>query len=228
MSVNSMLQDPAIMRLADEVLLLAAERLEIKRYSARTISERAQFDPTIRRYIGNGNEGVCVAISRACDVLDVGFLMGADWLDRTLEKHLVWQLAEWFKPDGVNENAHWWPRLVGDFDRDGEVQEARILAVLLLREILTDGAAPDHHWPDYPEQPFHHVRMKETYYNLHGVLIALAGAEGNIRSEDRGIYGIDFGYDTRALADLHGHRFHSIPYHLFDFVYKKHEHPQTS
>lgn len=69
---------------------------------------------------------------------------------------------------------------------------------------------------------FKSVTIREDYRNLHGELIASAGAKGVIRSDDRGRLGIDFGADNSGsfvANDGCGRKFHSIPVHYIQYVY---------
>ncbi|WP_095158356.1 hypothetical protein [Pseudomonas sp. Irchel 3E13] len=69
---------------------------------------------------------------------------------------------------------------------------------------------------------FKNVVIHKDYRNLHGELIATAGAKGVIRSEDRGRLGVDFTDDVSSCFvadDACGRKFHEIPVYHIKYLY---------
>lgn len=70
---------------------------------------------------------------------------------------------------------------------------------------------------------FRIVKVDKDYRNLHGELIAAAGAVGIVWSNDRNLRGVDFADDesgSYVALDGCGRKFHSIPMDALTHIYK--------
>lgn len=116
-----------------EICELAAERVNYRPYAW---AEEESYDP-IR--VGTGNYGACNALYDACRCC------GVDW--KIMERQIMAAFIEHFRPDDAGPADYWWasffnklPATDEEIEKCADVQQPRVLALLLLSEILTNHA----------------------------------------------------------------------------------------